>query len=64
MLLPATEVRFRTVDTFEIAVPAAVSAILVLATKPLPMLGRLYTSPPVVPLLPSSLSSPRPTKGW
>lgn len=42
MLLPATEVRFRTVDTLKIAVPAAVSAVVVLATKLLPTLGLLF----------------------
>jgi hypothetical protein len=42
MLLPATQVRFRTVDTLKIAVPAAVSAALVLATKLLPTLLLLF----------------------
>jgi hypothetical protein len=42
MLLPATEVRFRTVDTLKIAVPAAVSAVLVLVTKLLPTIGLLF----------------------
>jgi hypothetical protein len=42
MLLPATKVRFRTVDTLKIAVPAAVSAILVLVTKLLPTLGLMF----------------------
>lgn len=42
MLLPATKVRFRTIDTLKIAVPAVVSAILVLATKLLPTLGLLF----------------------
>lgn len=42
MLLPATQVRFRRVDTLKIAVPAAVSAVLVLATKLLPTLLLLF----------------------
>ncbi len=42
MLLPSTEVRFRTIDTVKIAVPAIVSAIVVLATKLLPTLGLIF----------------------
>lgn len=42
MLLPATEVGFRTIDTLKIAIPAAVSAVVVLATKLLPTLGLLF----------------------
>ncbi len=42
MLLPATQVRFRTVDTLKIAVPAVASAAVVLMTKLLPTLGLLF----------------------
>jgi hypothetical protein len=42
MLLPATEVGFRTVDTLKIAVPAVASAIVVFTTKLLPTLGLMF----------------------
>jgi len=39
MLLPSTQVKFRTIDTLAVGVPAVVSGIIVLATKLLPTLG-------------------------
>jgi hypothetical protein len=39
MLLPSTEVKFRTIDTLTMAVPAVASGIAVVATKLLPTIG-------------------------
>lgn len=42
MLLPSTQVRFRTIDTLAMGVPALASGVAVLVTKLLPTLGLMF----------------------
>ncbi len=42
MLLPSTQVRFRTIDTLTVAVPAVASGVVVLATKLGPTLALMF----------------------